>query len=391
MKIRFYVLFLLLFFWTCFAFAEADVAQLKASLISATVALKTFDKNHNVLKQAMGFRVGKKGLIVTDADLLTGAYFAEAKANNGQTYPVKSVVGPYNFLGLAGIMIDHPTNAGSKGLDISSVIPREDEEVFGFGAHGFHKGVIMSIHDTPTTGRFFTTTISSSPETGGGPIINMAGNVVGVGIHRLIEGQRLTIITPGRNVIDLEQVNTSTPLTEWADQAISNRANMVDDPYTKGMAFYRAGRRKKAFALFKAAKEKTPERAEIWVAISVCYAESGQYSHSEKAIKQALRIRPDDAAGHNYLGVVLVRQGRYEEGLDHFLEATGIDPGYAEAHNNMGVVYDKLDRLQESYRHFSAAVTTRPDYAQAHFNWGKALARSMLLQKACDHFVMTPL
>ncbi len=60
-----------------------------------------------------------------------------------------------------------------------------------------------------------------------------------------------------------------------------------------------------------------------------------------EALKQAVKINPDDADAHYNLGVTYVKSGMYKESIASFKQAIRINPDFAEAHNNLGLVYIK--------------------------------------------------
>ncbi|PYR96224.1 MAG: serine/threonine protein kinase, partial [Acidobacteria bacterium] len=52
--------------------------------------------------------------------------------------------------------------------------------------------------------------------------------------------------------------------------------------------------------------------------------------------REALRINPQYAEAHNYLGNALLEQGNVDEAIAEHREALRINPQYAEAHNYLG-------------------------------------------------------
>jgi tetratricopeptide (TPR) repeat protein len=91
-------------------------------------------------------------------------------------------------------------------------------------------------------------------------------------------------------------------------------------------------------------------------------------------LREALAESPDNAEGHNVLGLLLGRKGAdSEEVMDQFREAIRLRPDYAEAHNNLGLVLTQTNDDDAAVAEFREAIRISPDYGDAHSNLGAAL------------------
>ena len=90
--------------------------------------------------------------------------------------------------------------------------------------------------------------------------------------------------------------------------------------------------------------------------------------------EQALRIKPDYARAHDYLGCALLyNPSRRSEAIAQFQAALQIDPDSAEAHNNLGTaLMDMPGHLPDAIAQFQAAARIDPDDENAHYNLGMA-------------------
>jgi Flp pilus assembly protein TadD len=61
----------------------------------------------------------------------------------------------------------------------------------------------------------------------------------------------------------------------------------------------------------------------------------GQMVETERECRDLLVLHPDDAEGHNCLGVALASQGRTDEALDQFRAAVRLDPSAPQARDNL--------------------------------------------------------
>jgi Tfp pilus assembly protein PilF len=90
--------------------------------------------------------------------------------------------------------------------------------------------------------------------------------------------------------------------------------------------------------------------------------------------EQALRIKPDYAQAHDYLGCALLyNPDRLPEAMAQFQTALQLDPDLAEAHNNLGTALMNMPgHLPDAMAQFQAAVRIDPDDGSAHYNLGMA-------------------
>ncbi|HET9530463.1 MAG TPA: tetratricopeptide repeat protein [Blastocatellia bacterium] len=99
--------------------------------------------------------------------------------------------------------------------------------------------------------------------------------------------------------------------------------------------------------------------------------------------------RPQNARGHNNLGMLLAERDMIEEAAWHFSEACSHNPLFADAHNNMGLALTTLGKLEEGKAYLEEALRLRPEYADAHYNLGRNLAAQGRLDEAVYHFSRT--
>ncbi len=94
-------------------------------------------------------------------------------------------------------------------------------------------------------------------------------------------------------------------------------------------------------------------------------------------LKEAVRLKPDNAESHNNLGNALTKIGGHPaEAVAEFEAALQLQPGMAEAQSNLGVALVNIpDRFADGIAHLRAALQLRPDYAETHNSLGVALAR----------------
>ena len=68
------------------------------------------------------------------------------------------------------------------------------------------------------------------------------------------------------------------------------------------------------------------------------------------AFHQAIALRPDHAASHCGVGVILWRKGQLDEAIHEHRIAINLDPKSALAHNNLGIVLENKGQREEAIR-----------------------------------------
>jgi hypothetical protein len=102
--------------------------------------------------------------------------------------------------------------------------------------------------------------------------------------------------------------------------------------------------------------------------------------------QQLIRLLPNDAAGHNDMGIVLAQLGKLSEGAACFRQALCLNPHYAEAHNNLGIVLAKQGRFEEALATYKQSVSLKPDNPETYYNLGNLFRDLGQLEEAQANF-----
>src|SRR3989475_3100186 len=90
-------------------------------------------------------------------------------------------------------------------------------------------------------------------------------------------------------------------------------------------------------------------------------------------LREAIRLDPENAEAHNTLGLALLEQGSADEAMREYREALRIDPQYAEPHYNLGNALDDQGQPDAAIVEYREALRINPGLAEAHYNLGVAL------------------
>src|SRR5437762_884571 len=103
-------------------------------------------------------------------------------------------------------------------------------------------------------------------------------------------------------------------------------------------------------------------------------------------LREAIRLNPENAEAHNTLGLALLEQGSVDEAMREYREVLRIDPQYAEAHYNLGNALDDQGRPEAAAAEYREAMRINPGLAQAHYNLGVALQQQGNVDEAIQEY-----
>ena len=149
-----------------------------------------------------------------------------------------------------------------------------------------------------------------------------------------------------------------------------------------GNAFFARGRMEEALACFQNALRIQPDNAtgHKWLGDSLL--QKGQADEAITHYREALEIEPNDVEVRSNLGFALFQKGRVDEAMAHFQPALKIEPDSANVHNNLGFALLRKGRVEEAIAHYQRALEIAPDFPGVHHNLGSALVRKGQLDEA---------
>jgi len=229
-----------------------DIPAIAKAANGVIVSIITSDKNGKPVAQGTGFLVNKDGRIVTNYHVIKGASSAIVKLPDGAFYDVDGVVAFDKARDLAVIKA-HGQNFRVVTLGNSDRV-QVGEEIVAIGSplsleSTVSSGIVSGIRTIKEEGgKFLQITAPISPGSSGGPLFNMAGEVVGITTLYLKGGENLNFAIPvndvklllatGSKVQDFP-VETSDPLANLGTPATPNAAPSPSVSPTAARAFYK--------------------------------------------------------------------------------------------------------------------------------------------------------
>ena len=171
--------------------------ELAAKVRKSLVVVLTQDHEGNVIAQGSGFFF-RPGFIATNLHVLKRASQGYVKSlSDGVSYKISSVVG---FDLKHDICVLKLSEAGGAPLPLSTVDVAVGDDVLVAGnpeglEASFSKGIVSGIRSASD---LIQMDAAISPGSSGGPVVNQRGEVVGLAVSSLVEGQNLNFAAPVR-------------------------------------------------------------------------------------------------------------------------------------------------------------------------------------------------
>ena len=177
-----------------------DIPAIAKAANGVIVSIITSDKDGKPVAQGTGFLVSTDGRIVTNYHVIKGASSAIVKLPDGAFYDVDGVVAFDKARDLAVIKA-HGQNFRVVTLGNSDRV-QVGEEIVAIGSplsleSTVSSGIVSGIRTIEEEGgKFLQVTAPISPGSSGGPLFNMAGEVVGITTLYLKGGENLNFAIP---------------------------------------------------------------------------------------------------------------------------------------------------------------------------------------------------
>jgi hypothetical protein len=181
-----------------------DIPAISRKANGSIVSIVMSDKDGNPIALGSGFFVSKDGLVMTNYHVIKSGTSAVIKLPNGAFFVVDGVFASDKERDVAVIKA-HGNNFRPLTLGDSSRL-QVGEEVVAIGSPlsleaTVSNGIVSGVRNIEKEGgKLLQITAPISPGSSGGPLFNMAGEVVGITTSRLIGGENLNFAIPINDV-----------------------------------------------------------------------------------------------------------------------------------------------------------------------------------------------
>ena len=380
--------------------------QIAKKALAATVYLEMKDSTGTTLGFGSGFFV-KPNQIATNFHVIEGTAQGTAKLVGKDTrYQIEGIVATDKDNDLAVLKV---TAYGVTPL------PLGDSDTVNIGTKVYVAGNPKGLEGTFSDGlisrrerypkKRLQMTAPISPGSSGGPVLNSAGEVIGisVSVHRALDAQNLNFAIPsnylkallakGQPVKPLSQNSQSISAETYFfrgnakynlrmyHEAISDYTQVIRLQPDAAGAFHNRGAAKAALGQYFPAISDYDMAIHLKPDCAIAYNNRGntkydlkQYAAAISDYTQAILIKFDDADAYYNRGNAKAELGQYFRAISDYDMAIRIKPDDADAYYNRGVTKADLKQYAAAISDYTAAIRLKPDYIEAFHNRGLAKA-----------------
>jgi tetratricopeptide (TPR) repeat protein len=356
-------------------FSQEYLPELVRRIKPSAVAIETFDSRNATLSRGSGFFVAPDR-VITNRHVIDRAARAEIHLQNGRKFPVRGVLAVDGEGDLALLRVEVPREMAIP-LPIIMSVPQEGQAIVVVGnplglEGSVSNGIVSAVREIAGYGRIIQITAPISPGSSGSPVVNMAGQVIGVATLQAAEGQSLNFAVPSERIFQM-RVGEAQSFASLATETQRNKRSAAERSYSQGLAQLSRDDYARALPFFEKAAEIDPNYAEAWYQTGFCLGILGRHADSLRASKQAARLRPDWAAAYVNIGASSFALGQFREAADAYRQALRSDEDNYETHFSLGLSYGKLNRADEEILSYRRVIALKPDHSAALEKLGTAL------------------
>ena len=356
------------------ATAQDFLPELVKRVKPSAVAIETFDAKGNTVSRGSGFFIAADR-VITNRHVIERSSRVSVQLMDGKKFIAKGVLAVDGEGDLAMLQVDVPAGLGIP-LPVVPNVPQEGESIVvignPFGLEGsVSDGIVSAVREISGYGRIIQITAPISPGSSGSPVVNMAGQVIGVATLQAAEGQSLNFAVPAERIAQLKVNELQTVSALSADTQKNKRAN-AERAYSQGVAQLSRDDYQRALPFFERAADLDPNYAEAWYQAGFAYGVMGRHQDALKASKQAAKLRPEWPESYVNIGASSYALGQFKDAAEAYKTAIRLDDDNPDTQYAYGLTLNKLNKGDEEILAYKRALNIKPDHSNALDKLGQA-------------------
>jgi len=140
-----------------------------------------------------------------------------------------------------------------------------------------------------------------------------------------------------------------------------------------------------ALVKYRVAAVQTPNSAQLWNNIGMCFFGKQRYVASIACLKRALYLDPFEWIISYNLGLVHLNTGQYASAFHYFSTSINLKPDFPSSYMYLAVTLNRLDDFENACSAYEKAIDLEEDHL-FELNYAITLANNEELDRARDHF-----
>jgi S1-C subfamily serine protease len=339
--------------------ASFDLPALARKTRPSVVLIVVYDSAGRPTATGTGFLISQDGILATNAHVIKAGTGAVAKTEDGRVLRVVGVMGSdmkndVVLLKIEGTNLPYLVLGKSASLSVGEKVAIVGSPL---GLEGTVSDGIVSAFRTDEGGRrLIQVTAAISHGSSGSPVINAAGEVIGIATLELSGGQSLNFAIPIEAVKKIPRRKIATSLEVEADE-LRDAGKREDPDYKLFQKAYKARDSEKAVESLNAYIARNADNADAYSDPGFIYVQMQRYDDALVATKKAIELYPGKTFALENLGDVYMSLNKFDDALVAYkrvieLDQNGAGDGVgiltADAWHNIWAIYTARGQRTEA-------------------------------------------
>ena len=332
---------------------------------SATICKNAFASTVSITTDSItgsGFFIGDS-IIATSYHTIAGASKAYCIANGSAVkYNIEGYLAVDKEFDLVLLKVSRPD---APVLKMIHTLPAIGQKVFVIdeksGTSAGSVNAMLGLNEDTIIG------ISADiPRNGGGPVINVEGELIGIAVTNSVNGVKRNLVLPIKYIQRLSQNINSSPVQLSLLNEVANSQWLVARAYFKqGLERYVLEDYKGSLQDFANAINLDPVDTEAYMFRALAKYNMNDYVGSKVDFTIAIVLDPRNKDAYYHRGVIKRNMGDYDGAIDDLTKATKFDEGNVEVYLNRGLAEVKTLSYEDALNDFTLVVNMDPTYGNA--------------------------
>ena len=345
---------LLIFALSLFSSAQTTAA-LTDEAKEGVLSLMVYGPNKDLLARGAGFYISE-GVVATAYHLVSQADMIEGinvkgkkiKADGILSVDRKLDVALLRLKGKPKIMPFGNSDELASGKKILSIGPNEAGEII------VSDGTVRAMLKLSATENFADATLAVPDAFNGAPVLNEAGQIVGL---VLVLEKRGRFIIPANAWRNLPQPAKPTEFKAWTKE---DYMGLLDGSLLAGRLFAAADDLGGAQKYLEKAVQTNPAQVDTQALLASVYVKQRDYQAAVNAYKKLAELDPQRADAYFGMGDVLYRTKQLKDAAAALEKGLSLNPQNTEALFNLGSSYEELKDFAKAAEAYQKYVALNP-------------------------------